>query len=64
MEYIFEEMIKLAKKDNAYLLSIINKYDPLIIKYSIINGIFYEDLYSQLVEATIICIKKFNIVDS
>lgn len=60
MEYVFNELINLAKKDNLCLLTLIKKYDPLIIKFSTINGVFYEDLYSQLIEVTIKCIKKFN----
>ncbi|WIV13374.1 helix-turn-helix domain-containing protein [Proteiniborus sp. MB09-C3] len=57
------EKIMLAKKDIANAIFFIDRYKPLIIKYSTINGIFYEDLYSDLLEITLIAIKKFKYLD-
>ncbi|MGF7057433.1 helix-turn-helix domain-containing protein [Brassicibacter mesophilus] len=54
------EKIVLAKKDAANAIFFIDRYKPLMIRYSTINGIFYEDLYSDLVEITLIAIKKFK----
>lgn len=49
------------KNDEDDISLLIKRYDPLIRKYSTINGFFYEDLYNRLVEVTIRLIKKVEI---
>ncbi len=54
-------LLEKHKNDGADISLLIKRYDPLIRKYSTINGFFYEDLYNQLVEVTIRLIKKVEI---
>lgn len=60
----FVEMLDLAKDDNNYLLQVIQRYEPLIKKYSVVNGVYHEDLHSRLIEVTITAIKKFGCYES
>lgn len=56
----FELSLMKARADNKRaMLQIIEMYRPLIIRYSLINGKFDEDLYQENVYTMLICIKKF-----
>ena len=58
----FKEILLLAKENDNYAITqISNMYNPLLIKESIIAGIFDEDLYSELSIALLRCIKKFRV---
>lgn len=63
-ETSFVELLDLAKRDSNYLLQFIKRYEPLIVKYSIINGMYHEDLHSLLIETTIRAVKNFRYDES
>lgn len=52
-------LMKARENDKKAMLWIIEMYRPLIIRYSLINGRFDEDLYQENVYTMLICIKKF-----
>lgn len=60
-EVTFIELAERAKRDETSLMLLLDKYSPLLKKYSTINGIFYEDLYENMIETTIILIRKMKI---
>lgn len=60
-EITFIKLIERAKRDETSLMLVLDKYSPLLKKYSKINGIFYEDLYENMIETTIILIRKMKI---
>lgn len=41
--------------------SLLELYKPLLVKESIINGVFDEDLYQELCITLLDCIRKFRI---
>lgn len=58
----FEEILKNAKNaDKKAMLEIVEMYRPFMIKQSIVNGRFDEDLYQELVYILLLCIRKFPI---
>ena len=58
----FEKLLRSAKSgDETSLEELFFMYRPLIIKRSMINGIYSEDLYQELSKAFIICIRQFDI---
>lgn len=60
----FEEILYLASQgDESALENIIEMYRPLLVKYSMVNGIFDEDLYQELVLEVIKTIYCFNILE-
>lgn len=52
-------LIKAKERDKKAMLRIVEKYRPLLIKYSMLNGIFDEDLYQENVYTMLLCIKAF-----
>ena len=59
----FEEVLFRAKQDDQEaMLQILDLYRPLLIKNSLINGMFDEDLYQELVVETIKCIRNFRVI--
>lgn len=52
-------LMKARENDKKAMLWIIEMYRPLIIRYSLVNGRFDEDLYQENVYTMLICIKKF-----
>ena len=58
----FQELITHAKNndDNA-LKEITTMYKPLLVKESIINGVFDEDLYQELWLILLMCVRKIRI---
>ncbi len=60
----FEELLFRAKQgDEESKEKILDMYRPLLIKNSLVNGIFDEDLYQELVVETLKCIQYFRKMD-
>ena len=60
----FERLLLKAKEGNAdAVLKILEIYKPLLIKNSIVNGRFDEDLYQELVSTLLQCIQRFQIIE-
>ena len=59
---IFQDILIRAKlgDENAKLM-LLEKYKPMLIKGSIINGRFDEDLYQEQCLVLMKCIEKFEI---
>ena len=57
----FKELINRAKeKDDNAIKEIAAMYKPLLMKESIINGVFDEDLYQELWLTLLNCIQKIG----
>lgn len=52
-------LIRARECDKRAMSQIVEKYRPLLIKYSMINGVFDEDLYQENVYTMLLCIKVF-----
>ena len=60
----FEELLFLAKaKDETSVLQILEMYRPLLIKNSLVNGKFDEDLYQELRMEVLKCIQSYQEID-
>ena len=58
----FKELLQRAKADDQQAKQeIISMYQPLLVKESVINGVFDEDIYQELSETLFLCIQKFRI---
>lgn len=58
----FKELLQRAKADDQQAKQeIISMYQPLLVKESVINGVFDEDIYQELSETLLLCIQKFCI---
>lgn len=58
----FKEILVQAKNgEETAIISILEMYKPLMIKNSIINGRFDEDLYQELCMTLLNCIQSFRI---
>lgn len=58
----FTELLTRAKEHDAYAMSEITlMYKPLLIKESIVNGVFDEDLYQELWLTMLDCIRTIKI---
>lgn len=59
----FEELLFRAQQDDQdAVMQILNMYRPLLIKNSLINGVFDEDLYQELVIEVLKCIRYFRVL--
>lgn len=57
----FEELLFQAKTgDEKATEQILEIYRPLLIKNALVNGIFDEDLYQELILETLKCIRYFK----
>lgn len=57
----FEELLFRAKADDKQAVEqIVEMYRPLIVKNALINGIFDEDLYQELMVEVVKCIQYFK----
>ena len=57
----FKELLLQAKAGReSAIVSILEMYKPLLIKNSIINGRFDEDLYQELSITLLNCIRSFR----
>lgn len=60
----FEVTLQQAKEGNTQaILEIVEMYKPLIIRNAIVEGIFDEDLYQELIRVVLSCIKRFELLD-
>ena len=60
----FEELLFQAKHNNPKAIEqIVNMFRPLIIKNSLVNGVFDEDLYQELNIEILKSIKCFEIIN-
>lgn len=58
----FKELLIAAKSgDQAAMEKLLRMYRPLLLKESIVNDIFDEDLYQELCITFLSCVKHFNI---
>ena len=58
----FKELMENAKGGNAHAAGqIYLMYRPLLLKESIVDGMFDEDLYQELSLILLTCIQKFRI---
>ena len=58
----FKELLLTAKEmDESAVNQITDLYNPLLMKESIVNGIFDEDLYQELWLTLLNCIRKIKI---
>ena len=58
----FKELLLQAKAGReTSMISILEMYKPLLIKNSIINGRFDEDLYQELCVILVSCIHTFRV---
>jgi hypothetical protein len=58
----FEEILLQAKQgDKKKIEEILRVFQPMLIRHSLVNGRFDEDLYHELVIETLRCIHYFNI---
>lgn len=58
----FKELLTRAQSgDKQAEQDILEMYKPLLVKESILNGIFDEDMYQELCLTLIYCIRKFHI---
>ena len=57
----FEEILFRAKMDDGEAKQqIIEMYRPLLIKNALVNGVFDEDLYQELLLELLKCIRYFK----
>ena len=62
MKMEFKELLIRAKRgENNAREELLKMYEGLIVRNSIVNGVFNEDLYQDLCYKFMLCIDKFNI---
>lgn len=58
----FRDVLAKAKANNEEAIAqLLEMYRPLLIKGSVINGIFDEDLYQEQCITLLRCIKQFRV---
>ena len=58
----FRELRILAKANHPQAMeTLLSMYRPLLMKEAVVNGTFDEDLYQELVEVLLRCIRTFAI---
>ena len=57
----FKELLEDARTSNTSAEKIIEMYQPMLAKASILDGVFDEDLYQELCLTLIECVQKFKI---
>ena len=58
----FKELLIRAKRgENNAREELLKMYEGLIVRNSIVNGVFNEDLYQDLCYKFMLCIDKFNL---
>jgi len=58
----FKELLARAKESDAWAINELTAmYKPLLIKESIVNGVFDEDLYQELWLTMLSCIRTIKI---
>lgn len=56
-----ELMLRAKENEKAAVDEILVMYRPLLLKESIIDGIYDEDLYQELCLTLLNCIRKFRV---
>ena len=57
----FEELLFQAKMgDEKATEQVLKIYQPLLVKNALVNGVFDEDLYQELLLETLKCINNFR----
>lgn len=58
----FKELLLRAQAgDPQAQEKILSLYQPLLLKESVVNGVFDEDVYQELCITLLVCIKRFQI---
>lgn len=58
----FKELLLVAKSNEDYAIKkLLEMYKPLLVKESIVDGVFDEDLFQELQITFLHCIEKFKI---
>lgn len=58
----FKELLYMAKaNEEDAITQLMEMYRPLLVKGSVINGIFDEDLYQEQCITLLRCIKQFRV---
>lgn len=58
----FKELLLRAQADDQQAKEkLLSLYQPLLMKESVINGIFDEDVYQELCITLLTCIKRFKV---
>jgi hypothetical protein len=57
----FVDLLAKAKVASDEKMILIEMYKPLLVKESVVNGIFDEDLYAELILTLLNCIQAFRI---
>jgi len=58
----FKELLLAAKHgDSQAVCSVLELYKPLLLKESIVNGVFDEDLYQELCMVLMHCVEVIRI---
>ena len=58
----FKELLLRAQADNQQAKEkLLSLYQPLLMKESVINGVFDEDVYQELCITLLTCIKRFKV---
>lgn len=58
----FKELLLRAQAGNQRAQEkLLSLYQPLLMKESVINGIFDEDVYQELCITLLTCIKRFKV---
>ena len=62
MKMEFKELLIRAKRgENSAREQLLKMYEGFLVKKSIVEGVFNEDLYQELCYKFMICIDKFNL---
>lgn len=60
----FEYLLFQAQSgDEIAVRKIVEMYRPLVVKYSVVNGIFDEDLFQELNVEVVRCIRNYRVLD-
>ncbi len=54
-------LLRVKENDQTAYVEILSVYRPLLLKESIVNGAFDEDLYQELCLTLFHCIRKFSV---
>lgn len=58
----FKELLIRAQADDQYAKErLLSLYQPLLMKESMVNGVFDEDIYQELCVTLLNCIKRFKV---
>ena len=58
----FVDLLRRAKEnDNEARAAILEMYQPMLLKESILDGVFDEDLYQELCVTLLQCVEQFQI---